>query len=84
MTTTTGTPSRRPLPTQANQAFETGTVVPPASRKAVPRATPYMPRVPMKGGTLSLEIRRPLIEPGTRATAMPTTAPTSIAGKGGM
>ena len=45
----------------------TGTVVPPASRKATPRATPYMPSVPMKGGTRRREISMPLMTPGNQA-----------------
>ena len=42
---------KRPLPIVAKSELLTGTVVPPASRKATPRATPNMPSVPMKGGT---------------------------------
>ena len=81
--TTTGKPNTRPLPSAANQVFETGTVVPLANRKAAPRATPYMPSVPMKGGTLSFEMSQPFTAPGTRETASPAAMPAIMAAKGG-
>ncbi len=84
MMTTTGKPRKRPLPRAANQSFATGTVVPLARRKATPRATPNMPSVPMKGGTLSFEISQPFTPPGIRATAMPGRDPATMARNGGM
>ena len=51
----------------AKSELLTGTVVPPASRKATPRATPNMPSVPMKGGTLRRDTSSPLMTPGTQA-----------------
>ena len=61
---------------------DTGTVMPPAIRKAAPRAMPYMPSVPMNGGTRSREISQPLTRPGMKATAMPESRPSSIARNG--
>ena len=61
----------------AKSELLTGTVVPPASRNAAPRATPNMPSVPMKGGTLRRETSRPLMMPGTQATRTPQMKPTS-------
>ena len=65
--TGTGTPSSLALPSQNKAGLLTGTVVPFAARKPAPRATPYMPSVPMKAGTRRREIRVPLISPGTMA-----------------
>ena len=69
----------RPLPIRKNQLFVTGTVMPPASRKAAPRATPYMPSVPMKGGTRSCAMSQPLTKPGMRAIRNAASMPSSSA-----
>ena len=43
----------------------TGTVTPSATINPSPRATPYIPRVPMNGGICRPAISQPLIIPGT-------------------
>ena len=69
-----GNPAISPLPIAPKSPPCTGTVVPLANRNATPLATPYIPSVPMKGGTRRSAISNPLITPGT--TAIPKPAKT--------
>ena len=69
--TTLGNPAIAPLPIAPNSPFCTGTVVPLANKNATPLATPYIPSVPMNGGTLRSAISNPLITPGTTEIAKP-------------
>src|SRR5271165_7068686 len=70
-----GNPAISPLPIAPKSPFCTGTVVPLANKNAAPLATPYIPNVPMKGGTRRSAISNPLITPGT--TAIPKPAKTA-------
>ncbi len=63
------------MPSQNSSGLLTGTVVPLAVRKPAPRATPYMPSVPMNAGTRRREIRVPLMAPGTSAASMAASRP---------
>ena len=67
------------MPSVNRNGLLTGTVVPLAVRKPAPRATPYMPSVPMKAGTRRRKIKVPLIAPGTRAASMAASRPTAKA-----
>src|SRR3984893_1662974 len=69
--TTVGTPPMLPLPIEAKRLPFTGTVVPLASKYATPRVTPYIPSVPMNGGTRRSAISSPLINPGITAMVNP-------------
>ena len=75
ITTGIGTPRSLPLPSQNRSGLLTGTVVPLAARKPAPRATPYMPSVPMNAGTRRREISVPLMAPGSRAASMAASRP---------
>ena len=57
----------------------TGTVVPLAARNPAPRATPYMPSVPMNAGTRRREISVPLMAPGTMAASRAASSPAASA-----
>ncbi len=48
---------------------------PSESLHANPLAMPHIPRVAIKGGTLNLVIRTPLISPGISPRRMPTEEP---------
>ena len=70
-----GKPAISPLPIAPRSPPCTGTVVPLANKNATPLATPYIPSVPMKGGTRRSAMSNPLITPGT--TAIPRPANTA-------
>ena len=53
--------------------------MPSAVRYPVPRATPYIPKVPIKGGTFNLEIKVPLMKPGINITKQVTPNPIKTA-----
>src|ERR1700722_2156519 len=70
-----GRPAISPFPIAPKSPFCTGTVVPLANKNATPLVTPYIPRVPIKGGTRRSAISNPLITPGT--TEIPKPAKTA-------